>query len=71
MGTAKFSEFNTLSFDVIGTLIDFERGILERKRLLGNVILAGSVWTLAHNPAATGLPYTLHQIRDGRDLHEL
>ncbi len=29
MKKPKFSEFNTLTFDVVGTLIDFESGILE------------------------------------------
>ena len=29
MNKTKFNEFNTLTFDVVGTLIDFELGILE------------------------------------------
>ena len=29
MNKPKLNEFNTLTFDVVGTLIDFERGILE------------------------------------------
>ncbi len=29
MNKPKFNEFTTLTFDVVGTLIDFETGILE------------------------------------------